>query len=73
MDAKRPFVALVTLAVVASVVGAAATLVTRTVVDGGDASLPVVGALLVVALAVGVAVLVGRRSHEWVTNPDSYW
>lgn len=73
MDWLRPLVALVTLTVAVGVLGAAVTLATRTVVSDGGLNAPAVGALVVVALAVVLAVAAGRRSRGWIANPDSYW
>lgn len=73
MDPIRPFVALVTLAVALGVAGAAVILLTHTLLSDGALNAPALGALVVVTIAVLAAVAVGRRSGEWVANPERYW
>lgn len=60
------------LAVVLSALGALVSLATNDLFTGSFATDAIV-VLALVALAVGGAVLVGRRSDRWTENPDAYW
>lgn len=70
MDWTRPLVALIAVGIVAWAVGAAYSLATGLVVQPNTRALVVLG---LVAVAVVVMVLVGRRSDRWTDNPDAYW
>lgn len=70
MEVTRPLAALVAVGIVLWTIGAVYTLLRWLVGGPIRAALP---ALAIVAGAVVVTILVGRRSARWTENPEQYW
>lgn len=73
MDPTRPLAGALALAIALGVIGAAVTLLTRTLLRDGAVHAPSLAVTVVLAVVVAAAVAAGRRSSEWVRNADSYW
>lgn len=72
MEWTRIVGAIGVLAVVLSALGSLGALATTDLFTGSFAAAAIVVFALVI-VAVGGAILVGRRSGRWTENPESYW